>query len=245
MTNTDVNLHVLVPAAGLGQRFGGPVPKQYVQLCGKPIIQHSLEQLLAFLEKTTVSKSNQITIAISEDDDYWQSLEIAKDHRIKTVSGGKNRAESVQNALAGLSAASPDDWVLIHDAVRPLVTVKDMNRLVEKVLEYQASIAGGLLATPVYDTVKRANTDGEVIRTEDRDGLWVAQTPQMFRRSCLVKALETINRSGKESIEITDEASAVETAGHKVKLVSGSRTNIKITRPEDLEYAELFLERKD
>lgn len=225
-TSESTKVHVLVPAAGIGQRFGGPVPKQYISLCGKPIIQHSLECLLEIFD--------QISVAISDEDDYWDELEIAKDSRIRRVVGGETRAESVRNALKSISDAKGGDWVLIHDAVRPLVSASDINRLISKLSEHPC---GGLLGTPVYETVKRVSTDGDVLRTEDREGLWTAQTPQLFRFAALLEAMDSAEKLDK----ITDEASAMETAGHKLLAVEGSPMNIKITRQADLEFAELIL----
>ena len=223
-------VHVLVPAAGSGQRFGGPVPKQYMPLCGVPIIQRSLESLLAVTER--------VTLAVAEDDHCWQNLDIASNPGIQRVAGGHSRAESVQNALQAIDPAEAEDWVLIHDAVRPLIARSDIERLVEEISV--SSAAGGLLGTPILATVKRASEDAEVIKTEDRKGLWVAQTPQIFRYGLLAKALEKAGASA----EITDEASAMEAAGHSIKLVAGCRTNIKITRPQDLEFAELIMDCK-
>ena len=227
----NTGLHILIPAAGTGQRFGGPAPKQYAMLCGKPIIQHSLERLLELSERLS---EKCITVAVADDDDYWQELEIFKDARIKTVSGGQTRTESVQNALKTIAGAKPDDWVLIHDAVRPLIRVSDIEKLIRQL---SRRTVGGLLATPICETVKRANAEGEITKTEDRNGLWIAQTPQMFRYACLVDVLAKAGSSA----DITDEASAIEAEGHSVKLVEGHRTNIKITRTEDLEFAELIL----
>lgn len=227
----ESEFHIIVPAAGSGQRFGGPIPKQYMELCGKPIIQNSLERLFEVADFLSV---DQITVAVSDDDDYWQQFDISNNTRIRTISGGDTRAESVQNALKSLSGALDDDWVIIHDAVRPLVSVADITKMVSSLSGHDT---GGLLATPVYETVKRANLEGEVIATEDRNGLWIAQTPQMFRYGIL---MDSLNVSGN-SAEITDEASAIEASGHNIRLVSGSRSNIKITQPEDLEFAELIL----
>lgn len=219
-------MHALIPAAGTGQRFGGPMPKQYLTLCGKPIIQHTLERILEVVD--------HIYVAISEGDDYWADLEISRDSRITSVKGGGTRAESVQNALKAIPYARENDWVLVHDAVRPLVNPANIHKLV---LELDGHPVGGLLASPVYETVKRANQDAEVIRTEDRHGLWLAQTPQIVRYAPLMEAL---NRFGHLP-EVTDEASALEAAGHGIKLVEGARTNIKITKPGDLEFAEFIL----
>lgn len=228
-TKLNLRIHAIVPAAGSGLRFGGPVPKQYVYLGGKAIIQHSIERLLEVVD--------EIILAISDDDEYWGDLPISGDPRIRTISGGKTRAESVQNALNSIENASPNDWVLIHDAVRPLVKREDMENLIEQLSKTDEQ-NGGLLAKPIYDTVKRANTDDFVAKTENRDGLWTAQTPQMFRYQLLTKALSAAGRSP----EITDEALAMEAAGYSVKLIEGSQTNIKITRPDDLAFAKLVLE---
>ena len=222
-------LHAIVPAARVGSRFGGPVPKQYVSLGGKAIIEHSLERLLGVV--------GRITVAISEDDEYWDDLPISQDPRIQSIPGGKTRAESVRNALDSLSGAGETDWVLIHDAVRPLVKPRDVEKLME-LLERDPDLTGGLLAKPIYDTVKRAGNERLILKTENRDGLWTAQTPQVFRYLPLIKALDKAGRSA----EVTDEALAMELAGYKIKLVEGSQTNIKITRPEDLAFAKLFLE---
>lgn len=223
------NIHALLPAAGSGQRFGGPVPKQYMKLAGKPIIQHSLECLFQVVDR--------VTVAIADDDDYWHQLDIAKDERIQLVSGGQTRSESVNNALAAIKNAHKDDWVLIHDAVRPLVRVADIEKLIVGLSEHEN---GGLLALPVFDTVKRANMEAAVISTEDREGLWLAQTPQLFRYGRLLNAFKVAARDAPE-IEITDEALAMEVSGQAVKLIEGCRSNIKITRMADLEFAELIL----
>ncbi|MEX2366526.1 MAG: 2-C-methyl-D-erythritol 4-phosphate cytidylyltransferase, partial [Pseudohongiellaceae bacterium] len=163
----------------------------------------------------------------------FQGLSIASHPRIETVVGGNSRSESVQSALAQLNIGA-DDWVLIHDAVRPLVSKQDLHDLVSR-LQYHP--VGGLLATPVFDTVKRADSERQVVRTEDREGLWLAQTPQMFRYRKLCDALE---KSGGD-MSVTDESMALEKAGYTVRLVEGSKTNFKITRPEDLQLAELIL----
>ena len=147
--------------------------------------------------------------------------------------GGDSRSESVQSALAQLNIGA-DDWVLIHDAVRPLVTKQDLHDLISKL---QFHPVGGLLATPVFDTVKRADNERQVLQTEDREGLWLAQTPQMFRYRKLCDALD---KNGGDA-SITDESMALEKAGYSVRLIEGSRTNFKITCPEDLQLAELIL----
>ena len=174
-----------------------------------------------------------MVVALAEDDQVFQGLDISNHPKVEMVAGGNSRSESVQAALTKLNIGA-DDWVLIHDAVRPLVTRQDLHNLIDRL---QFHPVGGLLATPVFDTVKRVDQEKQVMQTEDREGLWLAQTPQMFRYRKLCEALE---KCGGDA-SVTDESMALEHAGHRVQLVEGSRTNIKITRPEDLQLAELIL----
>lgn len=220
-------IYAIVPAAGSGQRFGGPVPKQYLPLAGLTVIEHSLQRLLPQVDR--------IVVALAEDDQIFQGLSIASHAKVEMVVGGDSRSESVQSALAQLNIGA-DDWVLIHDAVRPLVTKQDLHDLISKL---QFHPVGGLLATPVFDTVKRADAERQVLQTEDRDGLWLAQTPQMFRYRKLCDALD---KNGGDA-SITDESMSLEKAGYTVRLIEGSITNFKITCPEDLQLAELILSR--
>ncbi len=176
-----------------------------------------------------------MVVALTEDDQVFQGLDIANHPKVEMVVGGESRSESVQSALTKLNIGS-DDWVLIHDAVRPLVTRQDLHNLITRL---QFHPVGGLLATPVFDTVKKADQEKQVLQTEDREGLWLAQTPQMFRYRKLCEALEKCEGDAS----VTDESMALEHAGHGVQIVEGSRTNIKITRPEDLQLAELILRR--
>jgi 2-C-methyl-D-erythritol 4-phosphate cytidylyltransferase len=220
-------IYAIVPAAGSGQRFGGPIPKQYLPLSGMTVIEHSLQRLLPRVDR--------MVVALAEDDQVFQGLDIANHPKVEMVVGGDSRSESVQSALTKLNIGS-DDWVLIHDAVRPLVTRQDLQNLIDRL---QFHPVGGLLATPIVDTVKRADQEKQVVQTEDRDGLWLAQTPQMFRYRKLCQALEKCEGDAS----VTDESMALEHAGHRVQLVEGSRTNIKITKPEDLQLAELILRR--
>ena len=227
MSDKPRPIYAIVPAAGSGQRFGGPIPKQYLPLSGMTVIEHSLQRLLP--------RVDHMVVALAEDDQVFQGLDIANHPKVEMVVGGESRSESVQSALTKLNIGS-DDWVLIHDAVRPLVTRQDLHNLIARL---QFHPVGGLLATPVFDTVKRADQEKQVLQSEDREGLWLAQTPQMFRYRKLSEALEKCEGDAS----VTDESMALEQAGHRVQLVESSRTNIKITRPEDLQLAELILRR--
>ncbi len=225
------SIHVIVPAAGSGQRFGGPVPKQYLALAGRTVIERTLEMLLEV--------TDSLILALAEDDHYWRGLPLAADHRIRVIQGGVTRSASVKNALRCIKSAQPNDWVLIHDSVRPLVQLGDIRRLLDELDDHPV---GGLLAAPIFETVKRVDKDLNVTSTEDRDYLWTAQTPQLFRYQCLLDALEAVGSAVEPH---TDEARALELAGKSVRLVEGSRTNIKITRPEDLDFASMILGQSD
>jgi len=227
----------IVPAAGVGKRMLADRPKQYLTLQNKTVIEHTLDKLLSLEEVTGV------VLSISETDEYWPELNYHSDKPILIANGGKERSDSVLNALTLLNnnlSESTNSWVLVHDAARPCVRSEDIKKLIK-----QASLNddGGLLALPVRDTMKRsAQTDsdqaGKVKETVDRDGLWHALTPQMFKLNILLKALQAAQ---KNNSSITDDASAMELAGYKPMLVEGHEDNIKITRAFDLQLAKLFL----
>ena len=226
-------LWIVIPAAGVGKRMGRDVPKQYLELRGKPIIAHAIERLAGF------PGVQGVMVAISETDAYWNDVSMTLDVPLWTATGGVERCHSVLNALTDLGLhAREDDWVLVHDAARPCVRSTDLEKLVGTLKD---DTVGGLLAMPVRDTMKRAGDDGRVVTTEPREGLWHALTPQMFRLGMLRHALE-------EAIEaeelVTDESAAIERAGHRPRLVEGHGDNLKITRPEDLALAEFFLQRQ-
>jgi len=217
----------LVPAAGCGSRFGAASPKQYLQLAGHPLMWHTLATLSA------VEALDEVALVISSTDewfdDYDWSLPKLSVHRV----GGVTRAESVAHGLQTLDLAE-DDWVLVHDAARCCLSVA----LVEKLLaELGDDPVGGLLALPVPDTIKRADADCRVASTLSRHGLWLAQTPQMFRAGCLRQAMGGVLDEG-----ITDEASAIERLGLKPRLVEGEACNFKVTWPRDLMLARAILE---
>jgi len=220
----------VVPAAGVGRRMGGEVPKQYLELLGRRVIDHSLHRLLAhpLIEAAYV--------ALSPDDVYWPSCEHAADSRVVRVPGGAERCHSVVNALNALrKVAAEEDWVLVHDAARPCLTAGDLEHLVSTLKDHPV---GGLLGVPVHDTLKRVFPGGEVSGTVPRRDLWQAYTPQMFRLGLLTRSLEQALEKGEL---VTDDASAVELAGHRPLMVEGHAGNIKITRPADLSLAAFHL----
>tara|TARA_R110002153_G_scaffold32008_3_gene97043 strand:- start:8801 stop:9514 length:714 start_codon:yes stop_codon:yes gene_type:complete len=223
---------VVVPAAGIGKRMQADCPKQYLQLAGKTIIEHTLTNLLEH------HQVKRVIVVLNPNDTSFAQLPIARHPSIELVIGGQERCDSV---LAGLNYLADDEkWVLVHDAARPCLDKADLTALLQ--LAEQGSV-GGILATPVRDTMKRAlevkiNTQHIVKQTESRENLWHALTPQFFRLSLLKKA---INAANKQNAKITDEASAIELLGEKVILVEGRASNIKITQPEDLLLAEFYL----
>ncbi len=221
-------LFAIVPAAGAGTRFGGETPKQYLPLLGFSLIHHTLLALCRFPE------IERVVVVLSPGDAYWARHDWrALGPKLETVyCGGATRAESVRNGLAALAtAAQDDDWALVHDAARPCLSQDMLRSLVE---ELDGDPVGGLLAVPVADTLKRSDADGRVEATVPRDGLWQAQTPQMFRYGLLRDALAA-------HPDVTDEAGAVEAAGHCPKLVRADATNFKVTYPADLALAEQVL----
>lgn len=223
----------VVPAAGVGKRMGGPSPKQYLPLLGKPVAEHTLGTLLS------ISLFSGIVVALSEEDSFWQQCTLFNSTRITRCAGGAERHHSVLNGLLALEGkAQPGDWVLVHDIARPCVKVADIQRLIKIAGEHPV---GGILATPVRDTMKRANSAGEICETVDRSHLWHALTPQMFRYAVLCNAIQ---QGLDASRPMTDEASAVEALGLQPLLVEGSADNIKITHPQDLPLAALFLQQQ-
>lgn len=220
----------IVPAAGSGSRMASDVPKQYLQIAGKTILEHTIERLV------THPKIDGVVVAIAADDQRWDSLNFnSKKPIIKTL-GGEERCHSVKNALYEVSRqGNEQDWVLVHDAARPCLRHEDLDKLFTQLSQH---MVGGLLAYPVKDTMKRADDKQRVAETIDRNMLWHALTPQMFRLHLLRKVL---NEAIDNGVLVTDESSAVEQAGYQPKLVEGHADNIKITTPDDLLLAECFL----
>lgn len=224
----------VVPAAGVGRRMGAETPKQYLPLRGRPIIAHTLSRLCAH------PLIDGVVVAIAPADEWWPSVRIDGTRQPERAPGGEERCHSVLNALELLAGrVAPEDWVLVHDAVRPCVRTGDITRLIETA---GAHPVGGLLGVPVKDTMKRTDRDGQVRHTVEREDLWHAHTPQMFRLGALRDAIRAALESG---IVVTDEAQAMEQAGAFARLVEGHADNIKITRPEDLRLAGLYLDQQD
>ena len=224
---------VIVPAAGRGLRFGSALPKQYLPLAGATVLAHTLRRLddLASLG---------IAIGLAPDDIHWPVYRPTLATPLIPFEGGDERAVTVLRGLIALrDRARPDDLVFVHDAARPCVRRKDLERL--RAIAVRAA-DGALLARPVADTVKREGAQGLVSDTLDRRGLWLAQTPQVFAYARLHEALSQALAAGAL---VTDEASAIEYLGGQPQLVAGSPDNIKITVPEDLALAELYLTRKE
>lgn len=227
---TDAKYWAVVPAAGVGKRMQSAVPKQYLKLHNQFVIDHTIGCLLAH------SAISGVVVALGVDDEWWLDTKYANHADVVRADGGKERCDSVLSALHMLSSnADASDWVLVHDAARPCLRHDDIDKLI---LEAGVSAVGGLLGMPVKDTMKRTKPDNTIIKTIDREQLWHAFTPQMFRfgvlRDCLQQALNT-------DAVITDEASAMEWAGLVPVMVEGRSSNIKITRPEDLSLAGYFL----
>lgn len=221
----------VVPAAGVGKRMQSNRPKQYLPLLTKTVIEQTLERLLQ------VEQFSAVVVAISEGDPYWPELPISKQDRVITAPGGKERADSVLSGLKTISdRAADNDWVLVHDAARPCITVADIEFLIA---ELTNDPVGGILALSSHDTLKQVD-QGAISATLDRSHIWRALTPQMFRYADLKQALETF----AGDLRITDEASALELMGKQPKIVEGRPDNIKITRPEDLALAEFYLEQQ-
>lgn len=222
----------VVPAAGRGTRFGARLPKQYLPLAGRLVIEHSLR---AVLDHPGV---DGVVVALAADDADWPGWREVGGKPVLTCTGGAERADSVLAALHALPASLDEQqWVLVHDAARPCLHRDDLARLLEL---GQADPVGALLAAPVRDTLKRADEQGRAQATEPREALWRALTPQLFRRGGLTRALEAARRAG---IRPTDEAMAVERLGLRPRLVEGRDDNLKITTPADLALAEFILSR--
>jgi len=221
---------VVIPAAGIGRRMGASIPKQYLDLAGRPVIEWSLG---LFLEHPQISG---VSVALDPEDRFWPRTAGADHPRVRRVDGGSERCLSVLNALDLLAReANAADRVLVHDAARPCLRRDDLDRLLAAVSDHPV---GGLLGVPVRDTMKQATAGGTVHRTVPRDALWHAFTPQAFRLGLLRRALRAALDRDRL---VTDDAAAVELLGLEPMLVEGHADNIKITRPEDLPLADFYL----
>lgn len=224
------SIAAVVPAAGVGKRMLSDCPKQYMMINDSAVLEHTVNRLLSCRYIT------QVVIAISPEDEYFAELQVANHPKVSTVEGGKERVDSVLAGLDFLNKTSEIfDWVLVHDAARPCITVDDIEQLITTCL---SKGYGGLLGYPVRDTMKRTNNANLVTQTVERKQLWHALTPQMYR---LMELKEAIKVGQKNDVKITDESSAIEAAGLPSAMVEGKSDNIKITRPDDLLLAQFIL----
>ena len=222
---------LVVPASGIGQRMNSTIPKQYI----------ILEKGLTILDQclNTILSNDLISgfiVALDKKDSHFKSSDFAKDPKLISITtGGKERFHSVLNALNALDqTAKPNDWVLVHDAVRPCIRKEDINKLIEEVADDKV---GGILANRIVDTVKQKN-NGRLVSTIDRQKLYIAQTPQMFRYAILKDSIE---KAIESNVHITDESEALESLNYSIRIVEGSSSNIKITTQEDIHLANFFL----
>lgn len=217
----------VVPAAGVGKRMQADRPKQYLPLLDKTVIEQTLLRLL------DVTSFTAVVVAITTTDPYWPELPIAQHPKIKTAPGGKERADSVLSCLRQLeNVAEANDWVLVHDAARPCITASDIEKLIT---ELHDDTIGGILALASHDTLKQVR-DGIITGSVNRQQIWRALTPQMFRYHLLKSALE----QAEGNPAVTDEASAIELLGYQPRIIAGRGDNIKITSPEDLALAAFY-----
>jgi 2-C-methyl-D-erythritol 4-phosphate cytidylyltransferase len=226
--------HVIIPAAGAGARMANVLPKQYLLLAGKPMISHTIQTF--FLHPRIAS----IHVALSADDIFWRDLPLDPTSKLKLhYTGGESRSETVLNTLQSIQVAE-GDWILVHDAARPGLTHALLDNLLNTL---ENDEVGGLLALPLADTLKQADAENHIEKTIPRDGLWQAQTPQMFKYGVLKYALGgNIHAASRPTF--TDEAEAIEALGLSPKLVQGELRNLKVTYPQDLELLEALFSKE-
>lgn len=224
---------IILPAAGIGQRMQAAIPKQYLLIGQKPLIEHTVDRL------TQLDNIAGILVMVSKEDRH-PCLDLLRTRpKIHVAIGGASRAETVAKGLAFLAEnLQQNDWVLVHDAARPCVRIADITRLRKAIALHSV---GGILGVPVSDTVKVVSEE-TIQKTVDRSCLWQAQTPQVFRAGLLMDALE---KGFSLNLPMTDEASAIEMAGFSPLIVEGHRDNIKVTRPEDLPIAEFIMQQQE
>jgi 2-C-methyl-D-erythritol 4-phosphate cytidylyltransferase len=221
----------IVPSAGSGKRLGAEKPKQYLPIHGKAIIEHTLSCLIKH------PAIHKIMVAIAPEDPYWFEIEASlSTSKVIITHGGGERCDSVYQALLALkNRAAPDDWILVHDAVRPCLQHAQLNHLMHTLKDHPV---GGLLGVRVTDTLKKTDSANHVLSTLDRAHLWQAQTPQMFRYRLL---MDSLKNAIAQRQPVTDEASAISFFGYQPMMVEGVSSNIKITYPEDLVLAAHIL----
>ncbi len=236
----ELRYWAVVPAAGVGKRMDSVIPKQYLNLLGRQVITYALKVLMEY------PLIHGVVVILDNNDQWWPT--VAKKFKytkpLLCVFGGTARCYSVLNGLKALQGegghglASPSDWIIVHDAVRPCLTGMDLNLLISKI---SSDPIGGILAIPVRDTLKQADSAGQILLTVDRKQIWHALTPQMFRLGMLSDAIQS---ALSRKLLINDEAEAIEAAGLMAHLVEGRADNIKITYPEDLALAEFLLKKQ-
>ena len=232
MSNDTV--YAVVPAAGKGQRFGGDIPKQYLTLNGRSVLEHTLSRLAAHRQIA------RVVVAIAADDVRFEKLAGHLPSNVVKVYGGEERCHSVLAGLEWLGENTPaSTLVMVHDAARPCLRASDIDRMIAAVTEGEV---GAILGVPVRDTLKRSDAGGHIADTLDRTAVWRALTPQLFQLGPLRDAIESALNAG---VIVTDEAQAMERSGLRPKLIHGHGDNIKITHPEDLELAELIMHTQD
>lgn len=239
MTHVPVTqIMAIVPAAGIGSRMSSSIPKQYLPIGTKTVLEHTLDLLVSH------PKVSHVVVALNKDDVHFEHLAIAQHPKIKRIYGGTERVDSVLN---GLETIVDEQWVMVHDAARPCLLHTDIDKLIEVISdnddpERLFKYDGAILAKQAIDTMKQTQSSSQLIHTTvNRDTLWHALTPQLFKAKSLKEAIKSALQAEHS---ITDEASAMEHAGYRVKLISGTTSNIKITLPEDLALAEFFLQQQ-
>lgn len=235
------NVWVVIPASGVGSRMRSDIPKQYLTIYGRTVLEHTITRFVA------VDDVAGLLIVVSQSDEKWRFLEQdlidkyqSRGLQIESTIGGNERSETVLKGLSFLlnkKALSPKQWIMVHDAARPCVREGDIHKLLT--IRSDNNADGGILATPVTDTLKQANTqNGAILGTHSREALWQAQTPQLFQLGSL---LESLHKAKEQKVTITDEASAMEHSNKCVRLVEGSSDNIKLTTPADLAIISFLL----
>lgn len=225
------NYWVVIPAAGTGVRMASALPKQYLPLSGKTVLEWAIHP---FLQDT---RCQGIVVLIASEDEHWPKLSLAHT-KLQVAHGGSERAHSVLAGLKSLNTASDQDWVMVHDAARPCLHAEDLDKLCAEINEDNV---GAILATPLADTLKQTDHEGCIEKTLPRDRLWRALTPQLSRLGMLKSALQSALAKGSL---VTDESSALEFMGYHPKLVEGRSDNLKITLPADLQIAASILSQR-
>ena len=234
MSESGPKFWAVVPAAGIGRRFSADIPKQFYPLNGQLVAEHTLSRLLSLPMISAIYTPCDISSP------HWSSVAAVKSARVHLIAGGDSRAQSVLNALIAIEEfADQDDWVLVHDMARPCVATESINQLIKSLSKHPV---GGILAAPVNETLKKVNDEKLVVETVERSQYWAAQTPQMFRFGLLKNAIQAMLEVGRIP---TDEASAIECAGHQPQVIEGRRDNIKITRREDLAVAAAIMQNQE